>query len=212
MQESPEAWDRLVIEPSACLYDLGGGLSEPRSFARRDPPCPPSEAQRGVCASPHCTRHRSSSPEGGRRGPDVWGSLLIAGPACHAVRPTSSQPPPQPSQVQGATGLRDRGSPLLKAPGSGSRPLSRKTDAGTLPPRSRRQGSHRSAQGRRRQEAVPRTHTCALVSAWRCPPPGAERGPLLSQEPPAPPGMEPTKPSVLLTRPFPGTETLDDTR
>lgn len=37
LQESPEPWDRLVVEPSTSLYYLGGGLSEPRLFAKRDP-------------------------------------------------------------------------------------------------------------------------------------------------------------------------------
>ena len=153
MQESLEARDRLVIEPSACLYDLGGGLSEPRSFARRDPRALPVRRRGGVCVPPLHPAQEQLPRRRDDAGPDVWGSLLTAGPVCQAVRPTGSQPPPQPSQVQGPTGLRDRGGPLLKAPGSGSRPLGRKTDAGTLTPRS------------------------PLVGAWRCSPPGPERGP-----------------------------------
>lgn len=116
MQESPEAWDRLVIEPSACLYDPGGGLSEPRSFARRDPHAVPVRRS-GACVRPLLRPAQEQLPR--RRddaGPDVWGSLLIAGPACRAVRPTSSQPPPQPSQVQGPTGLRDRGGSPPESP------------------------------------------------------------------------------------------------
>lgn len=91
-------------------------------------------------------------------GPDVWVSLLIMGPESVLSGPRGPSPCRSPGGSGGPRACETEGGPLLKAPGSGSRPLGRKTDAGTLPPRSRRQGSHGSDWGRRLQEAVPCAH------------------------------------------------------
>lgn len=98
-------------------------------------------------------------PTGGTTQALMFGCpCLLWGQHAALSGPRGPSPCRSPGGSGGPRACETEGGPLLKAPGSGSRPLGRKTDAGTLPPRSRRQGSHGSDWGRRLQEAVPCAH------------------------------------------------------